>query len=248
MNNPFKDSEDKLLFAKVLDKLAASEKKRQPSFTDFLDPMRCGAFIAALGSADVTTHGGHENAEREMIGFGAGSPADFPITPVAVRYNQKFSKAPTHRDYLGATLGLGIDRGKVGDILLAAEGATLYVASDIASYVAEGLTQVGRVTVKATAGSTLETTGNTIKEKRVTVSSLRLDAVVSAALNISRGKSAALIDAEKVFVNWKPGKKTQTLSPGDKITVRGVGRITINTEDGRTKKDRIVITVGSTGP
>jgi len=246
LHNPFKDTEDKLLFAKVLDKLAASEKKRQPSFTDFLDPVRCGAFISVIGGSDVVAFGGFENAERMMIGFGVEDEADFPITPVAVRYNQKFSKAPTHRDYLGAVIGLGIDRGKLGDILLAEAGAVIYVASDIAYYVAEGLLQVGRVAVKATAGETLEIAGNNLKEKRVTVSSLRLDAVVSAALNISRGKSAALIDAEKVLVNWKPGKKTQTLSPGDKITVRGVGRITINTEDGRTKKDRIVLTVGAT--
>ena len=74
---------------------------------------------------------------------------------------------------------------------------------------------------------------------------MRLDGVLSAAFNISRGKAAALIDAEKVFVNWKPAKKTQLISEGDAITIRGVGRIKIGAIQGRSKKDRIVLSISS---
>ena len=245
IENPFKNPEDKLLFAKTLDRLKASEKKRQATFTDFLNPVQVGAFINALKGQNVIAFGGYQGAERGILGFGIETTEDFPITPVIVIYNEKFSKSPTHRDYLGATIGLGLDRSKLGDIVLGEAGAVIYASSEIASYIAEHLTQVGRIKVKTTLDISkmpIETE-NTAQEKRITVASLRLDAVLSSGLNLSRSKVVTLIDNDKVFVNWKPGKKTQTLKTGDNITVRGMGRIVIKDEGGMTKKDRIVLTI-----
>ena len=245
IENPFKDADDKLLFAKVLDRLTAWQKKKTPTFTDFLNPVQNAAFMQHLLKHGAKSFGGYSGAEREMIGYGAEEPLteSFPIMPIAVTYNEKFSKAPTHRDYLGSVLGLGIDRGKIGDIRIAEAGAVMYAAEDIAAYIAENLQQVGRVKVKLKLGETLPGLENTGTEKRITVASLRLDAVLSAALNLSRSKVSALIDSEKVFINWKPAKKTQILHPGDNLTVRGIGRIIINEDEGRTKKDRIVLTI-----
>jgi len=252
IENPFKDTEDKLLFAKVLDKCVAAQKKQIQTHTDFMDPVRCASFMQVLerhGDRNVLAEafGGYEGAERKMIKFDASDTPDapFPITPIAIAYNQKFSKAPTHRDYLGAVLGLGVDRGKIGDIRLGDTGAVLYVSEDIAHYIVENLIQVGRVTIKAKILQDQYVSGleNTGKTKRITVPSMRLDAVLSAAYNLSRGKSAALIESEKVFVNWKQAKKTHTIAVGDAITVRGMGRISIDALGGNTKKDRIVLEI-----
>ena len=253
--NPFKDGEERLLFAKVLDKYNAACKNGSPAFTDFMDPARCAAFLQVLNSTKIfqvvsdtnhlkcVPHGGYENAERKIIGFFPGEVADFPIVPVAVTYNQRFSKAPTHRDYLGAVLGLGLDRGKIGDIRLGESGAVMYVAEDVAHFIAENLSQVGRVSVKAEAGCEpegLETAG---QSRRITVPSMRLDAVLGSTLNLSRGKASLLIESEKVFVNWKIAKKTYNVAVGDAITVRGVGRVSVDALGGNTKKDRIVLEV-----
>jgi len=266
---PFKDAEDKLLFAKVLDKYTAAAKNHRSTHTDFLDAARCANFMQVLtkhgatilpklsesreniaepGAVSIFAYGGYENAERKMIIFNSDDiSATTPIVPITVTYNEKFSKSPTHRDYLGAVLGLGLDRGKIGDIRLANEGAVLYAVEDVAHFIAENLYQVGRVSVKAkiqpisvTNKLNFESTDTT---KRITVPSMRLDAVLGAAFNLSRGKAAALIDAEKVFVNWKPVKKTYTVVPGETITVRGMGRATIDSQGGNTKKDRIVLEV-----
>ena len=166
ITNHFRDAEDKLQFAKVLDRFTAATKKRQPAFTDFLDPMRCAAFMQILtahaSSLDIVDYGGYPDAERKIIGFfldACSESASHPITAVAVSYNSKFSKPPTHRDYLGAILGLGLERTKIGDIRLTDInakipahsdniGAVIYVSSDIAGYITENLTAVGRTTVK----------------------------------------------------------------------------------------------------
>lgn len=238
------------MFAKILDKYHAAQKKHIQTHTDFLDPARCAAFMTVLAGRKTRglaylPQGGYTHAERKVIVFQPefedGAPS--PIVPLAITYNKKFSSAPSHRDYLGAVIGLGLDRGKVGDICLAEGGATMYVLEEVAYFIAESLTQAGRTSINIEVGQTLAEAEPTGKEKRITVASMRLDGVLSAALNLSRGKAAALIEKEKVFVNWKLAKKTHTIAVGDAITVRGVGRVTIDEECGTSKRDRIVLVV-----
>lgn len=255
IENPFKHPEDKLLFAKALDKYTAAQKKQIATYSDFLDPARCAMFVQTFermySDILITTYGGYENAERKIVKFeiSISKPLQsehFPIAPIAITYNERFSKAPTHRDYLGAVLGLGLDRGKIGDIRLAKTGAILYVSDDIVHFIAENLCQVGRVAIKAKAYQELEDINQASAIKRITVPSLRVDAVISSAFNLSRGKVANLIESEKVFVNWKIAKRTYIITVGDAITVRGMGRITIDSQGGNTKKDRIVLEVVTT--
>ena len=276
IENPFKEAEERLIFAKVLDKYTAAVKKRVTTHTDFLDPVRCAAFMQVLqrhGSREITIEafGGYDGAERKVIvfmhsenptgrnfrpvefendktvdNFGTSrtpSPTNAPITPLTITYNEKFSKAPTHRDYLGSVIGLGLDRGKLGDICITQGGAVMYVLAEVAHFIAENLTQAGRTRLNITLGQELGGIEATGKQKRITVASMRLDAVLSSALNLSRGKVSALIESEKVFVNWKLARKTHTVQVGDAITVRGVGRVTVDAQGGHSKKDRIVLEV-----
>ena len=84
-----------------------------------------------------------------------------------------------------------------------------------------------------------------MKELRVTVSSLRLDSVLSAAFHISRGKAVEAIEAGKVNLNsltcQKPDKQVNVL---DELSLRGSGKLRILELHGQTKKDRTAITVG----
>jgi len=244
MENPFTNMDDKLMFARILDKYNAAAKRSTSTYTDFLDPVSCTKFVTAISrigkDADISTEGGYPDAERRIITFNCPTS---PITPVAVHFNTKFAKPPSHRDYLGSVLGLGIDRCKIGDIRPGTDGAVIYVLEEIAPFVVENLTQVGRVAVKTSLNQDVEGTDTNGATKRINVPSMRLDAVIGAALNLSRGKAAELIEREKVFVNWKQAKKTHTITDGDKITVRGVGRLEINSQTGVTKKDRLVLSI-----
>ena len=238
-----KDDEDKIIFAKALDRLTESVNKEISTFTDFIDPARCETLILIfkkMNKREIKSFGGHENAERKIIGFIVNDEEIFPITPITFTFNAKFCKPPSHRDYLGAVLGLGLERRKIGDILLGENGATIFVSSDIAEYICENLKQAGRVAIKGKIGEVITSVSQS-KEKRITVPSLRTDAVISSAFNLSRRDSSALIESEKVFVNGKPAKKTQLISAGDTITVRGKGRAVIKEQCGTTKKDRIVL-------
>jgi len=247
MENVFKDGENKLEFAKVLDKVALA-RKTGAAFTSFFDPVSCEKYFRALANQSLhgvtlKKSGGYENAERNMIGIFCHAPDDsFPIQAVTVKFN-KFNNPPGHRDYLGAILGLGLDRSRVGDIRLGESAAVVYVHSDVASFICENLTRVGRAVVSAKLGEVVFIKDKNHVKRKINVTSMRLDAVLAAGFNTARGKAATLIESEKVFVNWQAGKKTQIINEGDTITVRGMGRLANIIIEGTTRKDKIVLSV-----
>ena len=64
------------------------------------------------------------------------------VSAVLVKGNFIFDSA-THRDFLGACLGTGIERSKVGDILLQGEqGAHILVVPELVSHLEMSLTSV----------------------------------------------------------------------------------------------------------
>jgi len=247
------EKNDKIQFAKVIDRQEATTFKS--TFTDFLDPARCSSFLNILKREQklerVFIYGGHEYAERKVIGFLAESEFEqaeeptslFPITPLSVMYNSKFSKPPIHRDYLGSILALGLDRGKIGDIVLAMAGATVYVHSSIANFIAEHLLHVGQAPVTVKIGQVMPKPTSTANKKRTTVASMRVDCVIGGTFNLSRKDASVLVEREKVFVNWKTAKKSYIVKQGDIITVRGIGRVEIGEQVGITKKERIILDI-----
>ena len=84
-----------------------------------------------------------------------------------------------------------------------------------------------------------------LRELRVTVSSLRLDGVLSAAFHVSRADAAQAVNAGRVAVNGavcvKPDRQ---LAPQDVLALRGKGKLRILFLDGETKKGRQAVTVG----
>ena len=80
------------------------------------------------------------------------------------------------------------------------------------------------------------------EEIRDTVSSLRLDAVLSAMLHVSRGTAAELIEAGRVEINHLPVEKPHApVYEQDVFTVRGKGRFRLTALPGKSKKDRSII-------
>ena len=265
LNNPFSDPSDKLGFSKVLDKYAAFCKNGSNEFTDFLDPGSVALFTCALKKHMIvpTVYGGYNGSERNILGFISKSnefPAElitvttheedayglqnvFPITPISITFDERFSSPPTHRHYLGSLIGLGLERSKLGDICITKDGAIAYVSSSIADFVVENLSKVGRTSVKAYVSKAIIEPILEGVSMRLTVSSLRLDAFVAASYNLSRIKASELIDGQKVLVNFRHEKKTHILKVYDKISVRGYGRVEITSTNGITKKGKIALII-----
>ena len=253
LNINFLNPDDKLLFAKVLNRVSFCQKRHEAVFTDFFDPVRIEQFSQLVRKEfDVQqiAFGGYDGAERQIIGFFPNTTEPqinaFPIEILEINYNKKFSKNLTHRDYLGSVLGLGIERFKIGDILLNENSTVVFVHKDISSYILHNLEKVGNTKVSIQIRETTEPFQADTDEKQMNIitASLRLDSMISSIFRISRGKASDLIKAEKVFVNWKTfSSVSKNISIGDIIVLRGHGRAKINEITSKTKKDRLVINV-----
>lgn len=248
--NSISDSDERLAVAKAIDRLEIAKKTYIPEFTIFMDPYKAYSIKDMLlnNECEIIIYGGYEDSERVKLGFfpefTETDNEEFPIKAVEISYNSQFSRALSHRDFLGSILGLGITREKTGDIIIENGRAVAFVDADIADYVVVNLERVGHTKVRVKLLENFKPVQKEIREKRLTVASLRIDAVLSGALNISRSKVSDLIKGEKAFVNWKKIiSVSHIIKENDVVTLRGVGRVRINEIMGTTKKDRILINV-----
>ncbi|UUZ85575.1 YlmH/Sll1252 family protein [Paenibacillus sp. P26] len=152
-----------------------------------------------------------------------------------------------HGDYMGAILGLGIKREKIGDIYVREDGRHVLVASEIADFIRLHLNQVHRVHVQTEVLplDKLEPAGQKLEEMNLTVASLRLDGIVSDVYRLSRAKVLIPIKAGRCKVNWKQEEDpSKSLKEGDVVSLKGFGRFKVLELEGQTKKGRFRLKVG----
>ncbi len=233
--------------ARIIDKAEQAIKTWELVVSDFLSPpvlAEVNEIFANLTEVQIIGWGGYPQAERQKIGIHREEiPCDFSQIPLAlldIAGNFLFDTA-THRDFLGAILGTGIVRDKVGDInVLGERGAQVIVSPEIANFLETSLVQVRSVPVKTRQidFSELKVRPPKTKEMTTVEASLRLDAIASFGFGISRSKMVEAINNGDVRVNWKEVKQTSySLKNGDLISFRGKGRLEIG-EINLTKKER----------
>ncbi|MCL2592382.1 MAG: YlmH/Sll1252 family protein [Defluviitaleaceae bacterium] len=244
----------KILLGKALEQAYICEHKNKPTFTEFLDPIKTEEFKRRISkeliSIKISSFGGSEGCERQIIAFSPEymeiTDDDYPIDAIEIKFSDKTSKNLTHRDFLGSILGLGIDRARVGDIVIFAERAIAFIHRDVSGFVVNNLTQVRNVSVFASIISSelIFLPLSEYEEMIINLSSMRLDGVLSCAFKISRSQVSKLIEADKALINWVLCKKSERLiKEGDMITLRGYGRVKIAQVIGQTKKDKIVLRI-----
>lgn len=215
-------------------------------FTRFLEPSleKEARFCAADADVQLAFFGGYTDAERKIAAFypwEAPCEAAYPLCCIELRWNAKYA-APTHRDLLGAVMSLGLERSAIGDIAIGAkEGcAYLFAHRDVAAYLCANLESAGRAPLKLR----VQTDAPELRppqgdEIRVTVPSERMDAIVAAALKLSRTEAQRLIVGDMVKRNHCEELRGDIhLEEGDLLSVRGYGRIRVIALDGLTRKGR----------
>lgn len=242
-----KGVENRETVARVIDSAEQAIKTWEGVQTDFLSPPEYFEVQQAfnrLTEVQIVAWGGYPQAERQRLAIARSElPLDIQqVELVALEIAGNFLFDPaSHRDFLGALLGTGIVRDKVGDIIVLGErGAQAIVVPDLAEFLEMNLTQVRSVPVKTQRIDLSELKVREPKKKEMTTveASLRLDAVASAGFGMSRSKMADLIEAGDVRVNWKEiSSASHQVKSGDLIAIRGKGRVEVG-EVATTKKDR----------
>ena len=142
-------------------------------------------------------------------------------------------------------MNLGIERSKVGDIIVENQKGLIFVKEELAEYIADNLTVVRHTNVNTSIGKGVKVDYEPrFEELKGTVSSIRLDSVLALAYPLSRSKITAQIEAGKVFVNGKLiTSNGYRLKDNDIISVRKMGRIAYDGILSETKKGRYLISV-----
>ena len=245
------DGERRLFVSRIDDMVKLSEKTYSAKFSGFLTESEYALaekYLKYIMAENFLFFGGYEGAQRVMLGvFGQYDEPDEKAFPISVvMFSGRMAGTLTHREYLGSIMSLGIERDLTGDIVTGESCAYAMLCTQAAELAVMSIDKIGRNGIKcsyAPEGTIIERY-DTFSEISATIASVRLDAVISAALRISREKSAQLIRAGAVSVNHGVTESvSETLSEGDVLSVRGHGRYILSSVGDRTKKDRIRITV-----
>ena len=260
-------AEHELLEARLLD---AIEKGRKGSVAviPFLSPgehRRAERFLRGAGAfRQAWFFGGYPEAERVCLFLLPDYLADMQETPIsdapaeeikalldeelaeavcAVRIKGSGFRRLSHRDFLGAVLGLGIQRDAVGDLAVQDEStAVLFCSRTLAEFFKTDLVKVGADTVRCTDYTPDEnfTDGRRYAPICDTVASARLDCVVAALCNLSRDAAQNAIRAGLVDVEYETAERTDLLlAAPTTISVRGHGKFILRAFDGETRKGRL---------
>ena len=129
----------------------------------------------------------------------------------------------THRDYLGSITALGIDRSKLGDILVDDGGAYLFCSEAAAELILYELRTIGRDGVKVKKATLPDdfVYKRSFADESGTIASPRLDAIVSELAHVSRERAKELISRGLVEQNYfAAASPDSAISEGDVITIK----------------------------
>lgn len=260
--------EQQLLYKRFSDLCRMAYQRGIPMYSEFTDLPEYSLARQAvkdqyqdlsISQLPIISYGGYEEAERRILCFLPESdylmPAadDYPLCCIRIApINKRFGERLSHRDYLGTIMGLGLERDQIGDILVRHEDAAgnsctvgyVFCKQKIAKLLTE-ITRIQHTTVEA----------QNIKPEQLhweqqyknlsgTVSSLRLDAVLSVAIRTSRTQGLQLIREGNVSINGiSCTENAKTMQNGDVFSVRGYGKYRLQYLGGTSKKGRYPITV-----
>ena len=246
------NAEDKVLLAKLWDKINTGLRKNIMVNTSFLSPRELEMARFLFGDLEgLHRFGGFSGAERKMLVYlpeyldeSALYDEDSPL--VCLRATFYEGDNPNHRDFLGALMGAGIARETVGDICVGQSSCDFFVTTEIAPYLLQNFTGAGRTKLhlEQIPLSEVSVPEPETKEIRDTLASLRLDSVISAGFRIGRTAAAQYVTSGRAAIDGLPCEKPdKAVEEGAKISVRGLGKISLRAINGQTKKGRISVII-----
>ena len=248
--------EDKILIAKVLDKLKFAENRNKIESTDFLDLRQQSVtkeLLEVRKSINYKFFGGYDNAERNIVIFSNSiefikqDEINSLLSIIRITLPNNLKGEYEHRIYLGGLMKLGIKREKIGDIIVRDDGADIIVKKELAEYIKTNLKGLTRFQKSKIEIENIEDLIYIEPEKQVikiNIPSMRLDCIVGELAKCSRNEANKILEAERVFVNFKEEiRPSKNVEEGDYITIRGKGRFRISKILGTTKKGRISLEI-----
>ena len=247
------------LYARLED-LCGRAERGEVAYSPFLTPreIHYGSIFLRLRGAKFSAYGGYGEAERRRLyllpdymelseengDLGALLSAfDMDTDIRALRIEGSGYRHLTHRDFLGSLLGLGLDRGVIGDLVVDSEsGRWAIVICDraIGIFLEQTLERVANDKVRVTPALEWSVPPRQVAPIHDTVASPRLDSVVAALCGLSREKAREIVCGGFVEIDFESEERPdRSVESVEMISVRGYGRFRICSLGDLTRKGRM---------
>ena len=224
------------------------EMQYAPVITEFLNPREMFILQSIVGKRDdvlLSFFGGFDNSERKCAilypSYYEPSETDYDIAVYQIKYPVKFGNL-THGKILGTLMSTGIKREYVGDIITDGQEWQFFIKQSVANYVVQQIDKIGAFGVKfdAIGWQDILTPTDEWLEENITISSLRIDNIISTVYNISRQRAKLIIESKKAKVNWTEIERVDfPVDYLDIVSVRGLGRVQLMETLGNTRKEKL---------
>lgn len=217
----------------------------KPRLTPFLS-IEEYAFLSTQKQVQVVFSNLHENEERHRAWLSPKTEdLDFEIVLLEI-VPKEDNHNITHRDILGTLIHLGFSRNQIGDIIIT-DGIYLFITKDIKPEVLAKLTQIKHTNVEVNEIALDSLSSKDIsfyEEDQITVSSMRIDTIISRIIAGSRTKAQEFILAKNVKLNGILTKEVDTfLKEQDRLSIYKYGRVIIGDISKTTKKGNILLNI-----
>lgn len=250
--------EEKLIIAKLNDKLQFCKTRNKITYTDFLNLNEKNIIQKELERQKFKNYiftGGYEEAESKILLMYpeklteeiATSNIKNIIKVIEIILPNEQKGKYQHRDYLGTVMQFGIIRERMGDILVYEDKAYIIILAENAGYIKNSL--ITTTKFKKSKISIIDIDNIEVKEPefdifKITSNSMRLDNIVSEITKLSRNETAKLIESEKVSINCKiETKQSKIVNIGDVLIIRGKGKFIVGEDLGVNKKRKRIVEI-----
>ena len=249
-----KDEND-LLIAKALDKKKICNSKNKITYTDFLNEKEQRVIEKNVKLENAFFYGVNENADRKILVFYPEKLTEelarksLKSVLSGIRIILKNDQIGTygHKNYLSALIKIGIDRGKIGDILVDDYGADIITFDINKEFIKQSLSELTRfrkADIEIISINEIKEKIDRFEESTIIVASMRIDNIVAELAGCSRSNADEYIDNERVLVNYETVLKgSKSVDEGDIVTIRGKGKFIIDGLVRNTRNNRFVIKV-----
>jgi len=242
--------EEQLLAKRLVELSSIAYHRGIVTYSDFLNLNELN-ILHSIPKAELSTRyetfGGYELSERQMVAFIPDAlycEINYPMVPVKLSpLYAKYAEELTHRDYLGAILNLGLNRSKIGDILVNEKEAVIFAHESMGSFLLQELAKVRHTLIETQIIDFDQFHFEPkFEEIKGTVASVRLDSLLALAFPASRSKMTTVIEAARVFVNGRLiTSNGYQVHDGDIVSVRKMGKFQYMGMLSKTKKNRIFV-------
>lgn len=249
------ENEDAILIARIKDQKRLCDSKNKIINTVFLNSKELVLARKNIDLSNSFEYGVNDNAERKVIIF-------YPekLTEELARKNLKLIvsciriELPNenigkfeHKNYLSALMKIGLERERIGDIIVYEKGADIIILKSNIEYTINSLKQLTRfrkAQINEIDLDNIHEKVDTFEEKQIIVPSMRIDSFVSELAKCSRNSAIEYIENERVLINYETVlKPSKTVQIEDIITIRGKGKFIVSEYLRNTKNGNMVIRI-----